>query len=175
MVKYAAFLRGINVGGRIIKMVDLKACFEKQGFKNVTTLLQSGNVIFETGLNQSEAKKQIEESLTRTFNYPAKVQVIELDRLKKIVSNFPFGEAGLKQHNYVIFVENGLEKTMLGDDYELGTGEKVQAGEGVIYWRVDQGETLRSSFGKLLSKSKYRDFNTNRNLNTLQRLLKISL
>jgi hypothetical protein len=42
----------------------------------------------------------------------------------------------------------------------------------VIYWRVDQGKTLRSSFGKLLAKSKYKEFNTNRNINTLQKLLK---
>ena len=35
MTKYVAFLRGVNVGGRIVKMTELKACFEKAGFKNV--------------------------------------------------------------------------------------------------------------------------------------------
>jgi hypothetical protein len=48
-------------------------------------------------------------------------------------------------------------------------------GDGVIYWRVDQGQTLRSSFGKTLSKSKYKSFNTNRNINTLQKILKTAL
>jgi uncharacterized protein (DUF1697 family) len=174
MTKYVAFLRGINVGGRIIKMAELKICFEEMGFKNVTTLLQSGNVIFESDLDELRLKNKIEESLTKTFNYPAKVQVLQIDRLQKIVEDYPFGNAGPKQHNYVIFMENGLEKDALKDSYELGAGEKVQAGEAVIYWRVDQGLTLRSSFGKLLSKSKYKSFNTNRNINTLQRIIKLN-
>ncbi len=37
--QYVALLRGINVGGKnIIKMADLKACFEKMGFADVATL-----------------------------------------------------------------------------------------------------------------------------------------
>jgi uncharacterized protein (DUF1697 family) len=171
MSKYAAFLRGINVGGRIIKMADLKSCFEKAGYENVKTLLQSGNVVFESGKTAAQLKKEIEENLTQTFNYPAKVQVLRLDQLKKIIDAFPFGPAGTKQHSYVIFMENGLEQDILNDSYELGAGEKVQAGQGVVYWRVDQGMTLRSSFGKTLSKAKYKSFNTNRNINTLKKII----
>jgi uncharacterized protein (DUF1697 family) len=173
MTKYVAFLRGVNVGGRIIKKDELKTCFEKLGLENVSTVIQSGNVVFESNLKEAELKKKIEEALTKTFNYPAKAQVITIPILKKIIDAFPFGTAAPKQHNYVIFVENGLEKDMMADQYELGAGEKVKAGSGVIYWRVDQGQTLRSLFGKTLSKSKYKNFNTNRNVNTLQRILKI--
>jgi uncharacterized protein (DUF1697 family) len=172
MTKYVALLRGVNVGGRIIKKNELKASFEKLELKNVETVIQSGNVVFESELKEPQLKEKIEEALTKTFNYPAKAQVVELERLRKIIGGYPFGEAGPKQHNYVIFMENGLEKEALNDSYELGAGEKVQAGQGVIYWRVDQGQTLRSSFGKLLAKSKYKEFNTNRNINTLQKLLK---
>lgn len=171
MTMYVAFLRGVNVGGRIVKMAELKTCFEKAGFKNVSTLLQSGNVIFESDKSEPALKSEIEQLLTKNFNYPAKVQVLKLSRLKKLIDGYPFGAAGPKQHNYIIFMENGLEKTALDDDYELGAGEKVQAGAGVIYWRVDQGQTLRSSFGKLLSRSKYKNFNTIRNINTLNKIL----
>jgi uncharacterized protein (DUF1697 family) len=175
MQRYAAFLRGINVGGRIIKKEDLVACFEKLGLKNVKTVIQSGNLVFDSSLNEPELKTKIETALTKTFNYPAKVQIITPQTLRKIVDAFPFGAAGPKQHNYVIFVENGLENDILADEYELGAGEKVKMGDGVIYWRVDQGQTLRSSFGKTLSKSKYKSFNTNRNINTLQKILKTAL
>jgi uncharacterized protein (DUF1697 family) len=173
MTKYAAFLRGVNVGGRIIKKDELKTCFEKSGLENVRTVIQSGNVVFESDLKEADLKKKIEEALTSTFNYPAKAQIMTIPILKKIVDAFPFGSAAPKQHNYVIFVENGLEKDIMADKYELGAGEKVKAGSGVIYWRVDQGQTLRSLFGKTLSKSKYKNFNTNRNVNTLQRIIKL--
>ncbi|HVV25473.1 MAG TPA: DUF1697 domain-containing protein [Candidatus Saccharimonadales bacterium] len=173
MARYAAFLRGINVGGRVVKMADLRVCLDKAGLHNVATLLQSGNVVFESDAAAADLKKLIEAALTKTFAYPAIVQVVPLERLRAIVDGYPFGTASSKQHDYVIFIENGLEKAILADDFELGRGEKVQTGRGVIYWRVDQGLTLRSSFGKTLAKAKYRNFNTNRNIKTLRKMLAI--
>ena len=71
----------------------------------------------------------------------------------------------------MIFLERGLEKDLGAEKVELGAQERVAAGDGVVYWRVDKGSTLKSNFAKLLTRSKYRDFNTNRNLNTLRKLL----
>lgn len=49
MKRFVALLRGINVGGNnIIKMADLKTCFEEMGFANVVTYIQSGNVLFDS-------------------------------------------------------------------------------------------------------------------------------
>lgn len=171
MAKYAAFLRGINVGGRIVKMADLKICLEKAGLQNVTTVLQSGNVVFESSKTATELKKLLEETLAKTFAYPAKVQVISVDNLQKIVDKYPFGQADDTQHDYVIFMENSLEKELLKEAYDVMPGEQAQAGEGVVYWRVDKGLTLKSSFAKMLAKSKYREFNTNRNIKTLKKIL----
>ena len=75
------------------------------------------------------------------------------------------------QHDYVIFLENGLERDLANETVELGSQERVAAGDGVVYWRVDKGSTLTTSFAKLLTKAKYREHNTNRNLNTLRKLL----
>lgn len=48
MTRHVAFLRAINVGGRaIVKMEDLKRAFVAAGCKNVATVIQSGNVVFE--------------------------------------------------------------------------------------------------------------------------------
>lgn len=152
-------------------MADLKICLEKAGLQNVTTVLQSGNVVFESSKTAAELKKLLEETLAKTFAYPAKVQVISIDNLQKIVNKYPFGQAGDTQHDYVIFMENDLEKELLKETYNLTAGEQVQAGEGVVYWRVDKGLTLKSSFAKMLAKSKYRDFNTNRNIKTLKKIL----
>jgi uncharacterized protein (DUF1697 family) len=68
-------------------------------------------------------------------------------------------------------MERGLENDLAAEEVELANGERVAAGDGVIYWRVDKGSTLQSRFGKLLTKARYRDFNTNRNLRTLRKLL----
>jgi uncharacterized protein (DUF1697 family) len=170
-MKYVAFLRGVNVGGRIVNMAELKVCFEKLGFKNVSTLLNSGNVIFESDLKEPELKKKIEEALTKTFNYPAKVWVVSIEYVQKIVDANPFSDAPKDYHQYVIFMESDLEKDFVAEPMKL-EGEEVKAGEGIVYWKVQKGLTLKSHRGKLLSKAKYKDRNTNRNINTLQRLLK---
>ena len=169
-MKYAAFLRGVNVGGRIIRMADLKTCLEKAGFfSDVKTYLQSGNVTFESDNNEAELKKQIETLLTKTFNYPAKAQVIPMDNLRKIIDSNPFSSASADYHQYVIFIENDLETKLVAEAGKQ-LGEEVKAGHGVVYWKVMKGQTLKSPFAKLLTKSKYKDFNTNRNINTLQKI-----
>ena len=182
-MRYVALLRGINVGGRTIKMADLKACFEDMGFKNVFTILQTGNVVFESNTARlhpavGELKEKIEAGLSKAFDYSAKAQVVSIENLKKIVADYPFGlpasrqgKAELNQHEYVIFLENNLEQSLLAEPYALAKNERVKAGNGVVYWRVDKGDTLKSSFAKFLTKTKYKNFNTNRNIKTLRKLL----
>lgn len=170
MTRYALLLRGINVGGRVVRMADLKVCLEAAGLRQVVTLLQSGNVAFESDLGGPELKKGIETALTERFDYPAKVQVLPMARLAKIIADYPFGTTSESQHDYVLFLENDLAKDLINEPCEMAPGEKVAAGDGVVYWRVDKGSTLKSNFAKLLTKSKYKAFNTNRNIRTLRKL-----
>jgi len=49
ITKYIALLRGVNVGGsNTINMADLKDAFERQGFQNVVTCINSGYVLFDS-------------------------------------------------------------------------------------------------------------------------------
>jgi uncharacterized protein (DUF1697 family) len=169
--RWVALLRGVNVGGRTIKMAELREAFDELGLENVVTVLQSGNVTFDSAGTASKLKDRIESALRERFGYDAKVQVLEREQLKSIIGAYPFGTASEDQHDYVIFLENGLERDLAAEEVELGAQEKVASGDGVVYWRVDKGSTLKSSFAKLLTKAKYRDFNTNRNLKTLRTLL----
>ena len=152
-------------------MAELKTCLEKAGLEQVKTLLQSGNVTFESDKNASQLKSLIEETLTQTFNYPAKVWVIPLENIRKIVVANPFADASADYHQYVVFIENDLEVKLVAEAGKQ-LGEEVSVGPGVVYWKVQKGQTLKSPFAKLLSKSKYREFNTNRNINTLQKIVR---
>lgn len=90
--QYLAFLRGINVGGNAaIKMADLKKAFERMGFKNVRTLLASGNVIFEADhADKKVLAKEVESALKKSFNKDISTMVRSLDDLKKLQSLEPF-------------------------------------------------------------------------------------
>ena len=100
-MKYSALLRGINVGGNnIIKMADLRESFEKMGFDNVTTYIQSGNVVFETSRAKKEdLEKKIEKRLKKDFGYTGFVLVLSANEVEKVVSNAPKG-FGMKPEKY---------------------------------------------------------------------------
>lgn len=70
MPRRFAFLRALNVGGRIVKMEALRALFEELGFKGVETFIASGNVVFETGSKSEGAlQREIEAHLEKSLGY----------------------------------------------------------------------------------------------------------
>lgn len=83
---YVAFLRGINVGGKVlVKMTDVKKIFESLSFKHVQTVLASGNIIFETDKRTAkELASVIEEALVKKYERPIGVLVRTVESLQKI-------------------------------------------------------------------------------------------
>ncbi len=70
MTRYLAFLRAINVGGRVAKMERLRAVFTELGFSRVETFITSGNVIFESSSAREETlRKRIEQALEGALAY----------------------------------------------------------------------------------------------------------
>ena len=88
-----ALLRGINVGGRnVIRMADLRDCFEAEGFRDVVTYIQSGNVIFRSpssGLGTLTTR--IEGMLAAAFGYEARVAVRSREQMQAVVEGAPAG------------------------------------------------------------------------------------
>lgn len=92
MATYAAFLRGINVGGQnLVAMKRLSRAFESLDFKNVKTLLASGNVLFEARVaNTDRLARKIEEKLKKTFGREIGTIVRTLEGLREFVDTQPF-------------------------------------------------------------------------------------
>ena len=68
MTRYAAFLRGVNLGKRTVKSAELRAAFEELGFSDVKTLLASGNVLFDAKPTKT-LKDKIEAGLEAQFGF----------------------------------------------------------------------------------------------------------
>src|SRR5919109_1571013 len=138
MGQYVALLRGINVGGKnLIRMADLKACFEENGFENVMTYIQSGNVLFESG-ERSAAKltQRIEEILSTTFNYQASVVLRSRSQLRSIVERAPdgFGTQPSRFLSDVIFLKPPLTAAAALKVVPTRDGvDRLWAGTGVLY------------------------------------------
>src|SRR6266498_3170388 len=92
MAKYATFLRGINVGGNVlIKMDALKKSFAALGFKNVKTILASGNVLFESDeSDENVLTAKIAEKLKSLMKRDVGVQVRSIEEIQKLADRNPF-------------------------------------------------------------------------------------
>ncbi len=172
MTRYAAFLRGVNVGGVTLKMADVAAALTDAGFDNVRTILASGNVLLDADGTRASVRTKAEAALRDAFGYEAWVLVYDLDTVRTIAADYPFSPEVEGHHSYVTFVSDPAvldELAALADD--AGPDEKIARGDGVLYWQVPKSSTLDSSIGKTMGKKRYKSSTTTRNLRTLAKVL----
>jgi uncharacterized protein (DUF1697 family) len=170
MTKYAAFLRGVNVGGINLKMAEVAEALTEAGFKNVRTILASGNVLLESAAKTATVRTKAEAALRERFGYDAWVLAYDIDTVRAIDDAFPFEREVDGVQSYVTFVTDPDILDQLAD-LRPGPNEKIQRGEGVIYWQVPKGSTLDSNIGKTMGKKQYKSSTTSRNLRTLVKVL----
>lgn len=173
MTRYAAFLRGVNVGGVNLKMAAVAEALQDAGFTDVTTILASGNVLLDSRSGLAAVRQKAERALRDAFGYDAWVLCYEIDAIAEISAAYPFEREVEGHHSYVTFVS---DETVLRELTELtdraGAGEKIEAGSGVLYWQVPRAGTLDSTIGKTMSKKRYKSSTTTRNLRTLDKVLR---
>ena len=108
-----ALLRSVNVLGKnMIKMPELARAFEKAGFRNVRTYIQSGNILFETSEESDELlSAKIRELISKKFGLTIQAVVITPEELANIVALNPFvkkpGIDLTKQH--VTFLDSDID------------------------------------------------------------------
>lgn len=172
---YLALLRGINVGGNnIIKMTDLKTCFENMGFTGVVTYIQSGNVVFKsTEKNQTRLLKKIETGLSQTFNYKARIAVITYKQLKQVISEVPpgFGKDTEKYRYDVLFLMYPLTSDVALKSVKTKEGvDNAYVGKHALYFSRLISKASQSRLSKISSLPMYQNI-TIRNWNTTTKLL----
>lgn len=173
MTRYAAFLRGVNVGGVNLKMADVAATFADAGFADVRTILASGNVMLESPAAADAVRTRAETALRQRFGYDAWVLVYGIDAVRAIVDAYPFEPEVDGHHSYITFVtDTDVLDELSALVGETGPDEKVNRGDGVIYWQVPKNRTLDSTIGKTMGKKRYKASTTTRNLRTLAKVLR---
>lgn len=172
-MKYYAFLRGVNVNGTSMKMAEVMNVFTDAGMKEVSSVLASGNILFSSDKKPSELKKILEKSMSEYFDYEAFLFLKNENEISEIVNNNPFNKA----EDLHIYVFVGIEdvETLLMEEFSKSDkteNEKAEIVADTFYWQVPKGNTLDSTFGKVLGKKNLKDKITSRNINTFERFLK---
>lgn len=175
-MRYVAFLRAINVGGRnMIKMEDLKRLCESLGLKNVRTFIQSGNVLFDSAARNADAlARKIEKGIKQQFRLDIAVAVTSLSSLEKLARENPFGKtvASPDVRLFVIFlVAEPPRKPALPDKYDKEAIEVIALGkrEACIVCRRKPNGTV--GFPNSFVEKEFGVAGTTRDWNTVNRIL----
>jgi uncharacterized protein (DUF1697 family) len=96
MERYAAFLRGMNLGGRRIKNEELRAEFETLRFADVACFRASGNVLFSAKDGEAKLTDQIEAGLGEALGYEVPVFLRSAKELSALAAHEPFDAAKLR-------------------------------------------------------------------------------
>ena len=176
MTTYVALLRGINVGGKnLIRMPALKACFEENGFEDVSTYIQSGNVLFSTSGRAAELTDRIEAMLAEAFDYVPTVVVRSQRQMQGVVAGAPkgFGTQPAKYRYDAIFLKEPLSaKTALEAVPTNPAVDAAHAGTGVLYFSRLTAKATASRLNRVVSSPIYASV-TIRNWNTTTKLLSL--
>lgn len=175
MPQLVAFLRGINLGKRRIKMDDLRQCFERAECKNVRTLLASGNVLFD-GENDAKTVQSIEKQIEIDFKFSSETILRSIIDLLKMAQSDPFdGVVEDKDTKLYVFFLGPDETQKLQLPMGIAGDFKVtRVTESEIFaiaWRKSNG---RFSDNLLAVTKPFGRYVTNRNWTTILKLIALA-
>jgi uncharacterized protein (DUF1697 family) len=171
---FVALLRGINVGGnKKVPMADLKKICEKMGFKNVRTILATGNVIFDAAEDDAEAlTKKIAAGLAKAFGFPIPVIVRPFGDIESIIKADPFSKIKTTEDTrlYVTFLP-GKTKSKLAIPYSSPDGAFgiLSIKNNIIFSVLDLSKTQTTDAMNIMDKEFGKEITT-RNWNTVMKI-----
>jgi uncharacterized protein (DUF1697 family) len=175
-VIYVALLRGINVGGKNkVEMRKLKATFEGAGMGNVTTYINSGNVVFADNRRKPpRIASVLEEAIAADLGLEIKVLIRDLTAIKKVIKALPeewTTDATMRCD--VMFLWEGFDRKDVLQNWTIKPEiEDVKYVPGAVIWRIDRANVTRSRMTKLVGTDLYRGM-TIRNSNTVRKLAEL--
>jgi len=173
---YVAFLRAINVGGNnMVRMGPLQESFERLGFSDVSTYINSGNVLFRsTATDPRRLERKIDAMLAAEFKLPAKTVVrswSEMEGLLKIIDTTWRPDPDWR-HN-VIFLRHTIDSAGIVKDLAPKPEiERLEYCPGTLLWSVRIDGWTRTAMVKLPARAIYKDM-TVRNLNTTRKVCEL--
>ena len=169
---YVALLRGINVG--TTKRIDMKkqiAIFEENGYSNVSTYINSGNVTFESAKKSKILRNEIESILLKDLGFHIPAIVKSTGELQQIVKKIPAGWVNDdKEGTDVAYLFEEIDSPETVNELPVRRNFiDVRYTKGAIFWNVQRVNYHKSHLNKLIDHKLYQHM-TVRNINTARYL-----
>ena len=158
---HVALIRGINVGGNnAVSMPVLRTSLEAEGFAQVRTYINSGNVVLDAGASSPSAVNEAVASvLLRDFDVTTVVVTVTADALRRVVSDAPAGygeDTEVFKHD-VVFLRDNLDAQETFELVRLKEGiDEAWVGEQALYFRRLHSRLTGSYMGKIVALPQYK-------------------
>jgi uncharacterized protein (DUF1697 family) len=175
MANRIALLRGINLGAtNRVSMPELRALIEGLGHTDVETLVQSGNVVFTSRAKPATLETQLSKAIEEELGVSSKVVVRTRDELAAAIEANPFPVPDDPKMLHVTFLDSEPDAAAVEaiESADTDPDEVAFAGRE-IYVRYAKGMG-RSELAKRLGKAKLGVTATDRNWNTVTKLLEMA-
>jgi uncharacterized protein (DUF1697 family) len=172
-MKYVAFLRAVNVGGNSnVPMAALKAGLAADGFSDVRTYINSGNVIFSA--SSADAKTlaaRVEKTIATQTGMPIRALVMNRAAVQRIVDFIPVewvDDPVMRCYVLLLWkeVDDGKILAQLPGNPAI---EDLRYTRGAVIWRLDRKDLGKSKMTRLVGTPLYKQL-TIRSVNTVRKL-----
>jgi uncharacterized protein (DUF1697 family) len=159
---YVALLRAVNVGGRQLRMDDLKRIATELGLPAPRTFIASGNLLFRSDQEEPTLKRGLEAALQSHMAASVRVMVRTAGEMADIVAANPFAEA--PGNRVVAVFLDQAPPADAGSSAKNVTDERLALGRREIYVHYPDGQ------GRSKLRIPAASHGTARNMNTVARL-----
>ena len=176
-MRYILLLRGINVGGKNkVSMSDLKNLLSNEGFKDVDSYINSGNLFFSSVQSYENCISKIAHLLESNYDFSIPFALISReDYLEEKVELPDWWKGGFARRD-VLFILNQTDKTAIINFINKSElyNEIVYVGKNAIFWgKHDKSEYLKTTYHKKLMKQDFYKHITIRNGKTFEKIAEI--
>lgn len=176
MRRYIALLRGINISGKNkISMSELKKGFAELGYAEITTYLNSGNVVFSCATDDKNViANKIELMIKESFGLNIPVFIILQEKLQELLNHAPdwWGDDNKEIYDNLIFIMPPLSYDEFYD--EIGSPkaeyEKAHSYKNVIFWSFSRKDYQKTNWWSKTANSNISDKLTIRTANTVRKI-----
>lgn len=177
MERYVLLLRGVNVGGKNkVSMYELKKRISELGYANVTSYINSGNLIFNSGQSVREIKASLEQIFMENYPFSIPFALISRNDYRKDASFIPaWWNENMARKDVLFYTDEvDIEDTRRRIEAMKFGNEKVHFGEIAVYWgKYSMEDYSKTAYAKyVLAQPFYRQI-TIRNGNTHHKLLEL--
>ena len=172
-MRYVLLLRGVNVGGKNkVVMSELKELLGREGFSEVDSYINSGNLFFAS----DESVLKVEKVLEENYEFSIPFALLSKEDYLEEMAGLPEWWKDEFARKDILFYSQGTnsdEVVEFAKNSEL-YNEKVYIGKNAVFWaKMDEGEFLKTTYHKKLLKQPFYKTITIRNGKTFDKIAEI--